>query len=46
MPERYILAPCLQVGDAVPEASETGVGGEDGGGVVFVVEVGVDKGVA
>ena len=37
-------APCLHVGAAVPDASETGVGGEETGGIVFVVELVVDKG--
>lgn len=43
-PLRQILAPCLHVGAAVPDASETGVGGEESGGVVLGVELGVDKG--
>jgi hypothetical protein len=34
----------LHVGDAVPDTSETCVGGEESGGVVLVVEDGVDKG--
>jgi hypothetical protein len=37
-------APCLHVGAAVPDASETGLGGDDSGGFVFVVEFVVDKG--
>ncbi len=37
-------APCLHVGAAVPDASDTGVGGKEDGGVVFVVEFVVDKG--
>ena len=37
-------APCLHVGAAVPDASDTGVGGNDTGGFVFVVEPVVDKG--
>jgi len=37
-------APCLHVGAAVPDASDTGVGGEETGGLVLVVESVVDKG--
>ena len=37
-------APCLHVGAAVPDASDTGVGGNETGGFVFVVEPVVDKG--
>ena len=44
VPLRKILAPCLHVGAAVPDASETWLGGEESGGVVLVVELGVDKG--
>lgn len=44
VPLRQILAPCLQVGAAVPDASETGVGGKETGGVVLGVELVVDKG--
>ena len=46
MPDLWIRAPCLHVGAAVLEASTAGVGGDKGGGVVFVVVVGVDKGIA
>ena len=37
-------APCLHVGAAVPDTSDTGVGGEETGGLVLAVESVVDKG--
>jgi len=46
MPDLWIRAPCLHVGAAVPERSETGVGGKEGEGVVLGVELDVDKGIA
>ena len=44
VPLLKIRAPCLHVGAAVPDTSDTGLGGEESGGVVFVVEFVVDKG--
>jgi hypothetical protein len=43
-PLRQMRAPCLHTGAAVPDASDTGVGGNETGGVVLVVEPVVDKG--
>lgn len=36
----------MQVGDAVPEVGDTGLGVDESNGTVFVVELDVDKGLS
>lgn len=46
IPSRQIRGPCLHTGDAVPDAGDTWVGGEDTKGFVPIVELVVDKGAS